>query len=46
MIFRTKGSTTIKTRTISQDDLIQNYGSNSYEFTLKDKKEIFVCSKT
>ena len=45
MIFRNKRSSITKTNTLSQDELIKYYGSNSYEFTHKDKEEIFVCSK-
>ena len=45
MIFSNKGSSIRKTNTLSQDDLIKYYGLNSFEFTLKVKEEIFVCSK-
>ena len=45
MIFRNKGSSTKKTNTLSQDELIKCYGLNAFEFTLKEKQEIFVCSK-
>ena len=45
MIFRNNGSSIKKTNTLSQDELIKYYGLNSFEFTLKDKEEIFVCSK-
>ena len=45
MIFRNKGSSIKKTKTLSQDELIKFYGLNSYEFTHKEKDEIFVCSK-
>ena len=45
MIFRNKGSSIKKTNTLSQDDLIKFYGINSFEFTLKVKEEIFICSK-
>ena len=45
MIFRNKGSSIKKTNTLSQKELIKYYGSNSFEFTLKDKEEIFICSK-
>ncbi len=45
MIFRNKASSIKKTNTLSQDDLIKYYGANSYEFTHKEKEEIFVCSK-
>ena len=45
MIFRNKGSSIKKTNTLSQDELLKHYGSNSFEFTLKDKEEIFICSK-
>ena len=45
MIFKNKGSSIKKTNTLSQDELIKYYGSNSYEFTHQDKDEIFVCSK-
>jgi len=34
-----------KTNTLTQDELIKNYGLNSFEFSLKNKKEVFVCSK-
>ena len=45
MIFRNQGSSIKKTNSISQDELTKNYGLDSYEFTQKNKKEIFVCSK-
>ena len=45
MIFRNKGSSIKKTNTLSQDELIQYYGLNSYDFRHQEKKEIFVCSK-
>ena len=45
MIFRNKGSSIKKTNTLSQDEITKYYGLNSFEFTLKDKQEIFVCSK-
>ena len=45
MIFKNKGSSIKKTNTLSKDELIKYYGLNSFEFTLKDKEEIFVCSK-
>ena len=46
MIFRNRGSSIKKTNSISEDELIDIYGLNSYEFTQKNKEEIFVCSKT
>ena len=45
MIFRNQGSSIKKTNSISKDELIKNYGLNSYEFTQKNKEEVFVCSK-
>ena len=45
MIFRNKGSSIKKTNTLSQDELIKYYGLNSYEFTVREKDEVFVCSK-
>ena len=45
MIFRNPGSSIKKTKTLSEDELLKKYGLNSYEFTHKDKDEIFVCSK-
>ena len=45
MIFRNKGSSIKKTNTLSQEDLNKFYGLNSYEFTHREKEEIFVCSK-
>ena len=45
MIFRNQGSSIKKTSTLSQKELIKIYGFNSYEFTQKDKEEVFVCSK-
>ena len=45
MIFRNKGSSIKKTKTLSQDELIKHYGLNSYEFAVKEKEEIFICSK-
>ena len=46
MIFRKRGSSIKKTNSLSQDEIIKHYGLNSYEFTLQDKNEIFVCSKS
>ncbi len=45
MIFRNKGSSIKKSSNLSRDELIKYYGLNSFEFTHKDKQEIFVCSK-
>ena len=45
MIFSNKGSSIKKTDTLSKDELIKHYGLNSYEFTHKDKEEIFICSQ-
>ena len=45
MIFRNQVSSIKKTNTLTQDELIKNYGLNSFEFSLKNKKEVFVCSK-
>ena len=46
MIFRNQGSSIKKTSTLPRDELIENYGLNSYEFTNNNnKEEIFVCSK-
>ena len=45
MIFKNKRLSIKKTNLIPEDDLVKNYGLNSFEFTQKDKKEIFVCSK-
>ena len=45
MIFRNKGSSIKKTNTLSKDELVKYYGLNSFEFTLKHKEEIFVCSR-
>ena len=45
MIFRNQAYLTKKTNFISEEELTKNYGSNSYEFTQKNSKEIFVCSK-
>ena len=45
MIFRNQASSVRKTKNISKDNLVKNYGLNSYEFTLKNNDEIFVCSK-
>ena len=45
MIFRNQGSLIKKSNSISRDELIDLYGLNSYEFTQKNKEEIFVCSK-
>ena len=46
MIFRKQGSSIKKSKTISRDELIEIYGLKSYEFTQKNKDEIFVCSKS
>ena len=45
MIFRNQGSLIKKSNTLSREELIDLYGSNSYEFTQTNKEEIFVCSK-
>ena len=45
MIFRNQSSSIKKTNFISQKNLIKSYGLSSYEFTQKDKEEVFVCSK-
>ena len=45
MIFRNQSSSIKKTNDISKDELYKIYGLNSYEFTQKNKEEIFVCSK-
>ena len=45
MIFRNHGLSIKKTNTLSKDELINNYGINSYEFTQSIKEEIFVCSR-
>ena len=45
MIFRNKVASTKKTNNLAQDELIKYYGSNSFEFSLKGKEEIFICSK-
>ena len=45
MIFRNKRSSLKKTNILSQDELIKYYGLNSYEFSHKEKEEIFICSK-
>ncbi len=46
MIFRNQRSSIKKTNTIPRDKLLDIYGLNSYEFTQKNKDEIFVCSKS
>ena len=45
MIFRNQASTTKETNSLSKEELIKNYGLNSYQFIQKNKEEIFVCSK-
>ena len=45
MIFRNKGSSITKSNSIPREELIRDYGVNSYEFTQKINDEIFVCSK-
>ena len=45
MIFRNQASTTKETNSILKDELIKNYGLNSYQFIQKNREEIFVCSK-
>ena len=45
MIFWNKVSSIKKPNGLPKDDLAKYYGLNSFEFTHKDKKEIFVCSK-
>ena len=46
MIFRNQRSSIKKSNSISKDKLLDIYGLNSYEFTQKNKEEIFVCSKS
>ena len=46
MIFRNQGSSIRKSNSLSNDELLDTYGLNSYEFTQKNKEEIFVCSKS
>ena len=46
MIFRNQGSSIKQSSTITRDELVDIYGSNSYEFTQKQSEEIFVCSKS
>ena len=45
MIFRNQGSSIRKSNSLSNDELLDTYGLNSYEFTQKNKEEVFVCSK-
>ena len=45
MIFRNQGSSIKKSNSLSREQLIDIYGLNSYEFTQKNKEEIFICSK-
>ncbi len=45
MIFRNKGASIKRTNYLPKDELNKSYGFNSYEFTQKNKDEIFVCSK-
>ena len=46
MIFRNQGPSIKKSNCISSDKLFDIYCSNSYEFTQKNRDEIFVCSKS
>ena len=46
MIFRNQGSSIKKSNSLSREQLIDIYGLNSYEFTQKNKEEIFICSKS
>ena len=46
MIFRNPSSSIKKSNSIPSEELIDIYGFNSYEFTQKNKEEIFVCSKS
>ena len=46
MIFRNQGSSIKKSNSLSKEKLIDVYGLNSYEFTQKNKEEIFICSKS
>ena len=46
MIFRNQRSSIKQSNSISRDELEHIYGFNSYEFTQKNKEEIFVCSKS
>ena len=45
MIFRNKATSIKKTNTLSPEKLEKYYGLNSYEFSHKEKNEVFVCSK-
>ena len=45
MIFRNQSSSIKKSKNISSDELLDIYGLNSYEFTQRDKEQIFVCTK-
>ena len=45
MIFSNQGSSIKKSNSLSQEELIKIYGFSAYEFTQKDKEEVFVCSK-
>jgi len=46
MIFRNQASSIKQSNNLSGDELLDIYGLNSYEFTQKNKEEIFVCSKS
>ncbi len=46
MIFKNQGSSIKKSNSLSREQLIDIYGLNSYEFTQKNKEEIFICSKS
>ena len=46
MIFRNQASSIRKSNSLSNGELLNIYGLNSYEFTQKNKEEIFVCSKS
>jgi len=46
MIFRNQSSSIKKSNSISSEELLDIYGLNSYEFTQKNKEEIFICSKS
>ena len=46
MIFRNQRASIKKSESIPRNELVDMYGLNSYEFTQKNKDEIFVCSQS
>ena len=46
MILRSKKSSIKKTNLLDNSILLNDYGSDAFDFSIKDNKDIFVCSKS